>query len=145
MQKKSNWKGKDVLSWNDIDSQVKILVKKIRESGFEFDKIATVTRGGLIPARLIADQFDIKKILVDRPKIYSKTLFVDDIYDTGNTFKKIIPKVVNKENFVYATLLVRRGIKYPKYLIYAKKTHGSEYVVFPWDKQEYNRKHKSTK
>lgn len=141
MQKKSNWKGKHELAWNDIDSQVKILVDKIKKTGFEFDRIATVTRGGLIPARLIADQLDIKKILVDRPKIYRKTLFVDDIYDTGNTFKKVIPKVIDKKNFVFATLVARKGIKYPKQLIYAKKTIDREYVVFPWDKLEYYRKH----
>lgn len=131
--------------WADIDSQVKILVDKIKKSGFEFDKIATVTRGGLIPARLVADQFDIKKILVDRPKIYRKTLFVDDIYDTGNTFKKVIPKVIDKKNFVFATLVARKGIKYPKQLIYAKKTIDREYVVFPWDRLEYYRKHGMTR
>ena len=141
MQKKSNWKGEHELAWAEIDSQVKILVDKIKKTGFEFDKIATVTRGGLIPARLVADQFDIKKILVDRLKIYRKTLFVDDIYDTGNTFKKIIPKVIDKKNFVFATLVARKGIKYPKQLVYAKKTIDREYVVFPWDKLEYYRKH----
>ncbi len=144
MKKKSNWKGRHELAWTDIDSQVNTLVNKIKKTRFEFDKIATVTRGGLIPARLIADRFDIKKILVDRPKIYRKTLFVDDIYDTGNTFRKVIPKVVDKKNFVFATLVARKGIKYPKQLIYAKKTRDREYVVFPWDRVEYYRKHRMT-
>ncbi len=144
MQKKSNWKGKHELAWADIESQVKTLVNKIKKTEFEFDKIATVTRGGLIPARLVADQFDIKKILVDKPKIYPKTLFVDDIYDTGNTFKKVIPSVIDKKNFVFATLVARKGIKYPKQLVYAKKTIDREYVVFPWDKLEYYRKHGKT-
>ncbi len=144
MQKKSNWKGRHELAWADIESQVKTLVNKIKKTEFEFDKIATVTRGGLIPARLVADQFDIKKILVDKPKIYPKTLFVDDIYDTGNTFKKVIPSVIDKKNFVFATLVARKGIKYPKQLVYAKKTIDREYVVFPWDKLEYYRKHGKT-
>ena len=144
MQKKSNWKGKHELAWTEIDSQIKILVDKIKKTGFEFDKIATVTRGGLIPARLVADQFDIKKILVDRSKIHRKTLFIDDIYDTGNTFKKVIPRVIDKKNFVFATLIARKGVKYPKQLVYAKKTIDREYVVFPWDKLEYYRKHRMT-
>ncbi len=98
----------------------------------------------MIPARLVADQFNIKKILVDRSKIYGKTLFVDDIYDTGNTFKKVISRVIDKKNFVFATLVARKGIKYPKQLVYAKKTIDREYVVFPWDKLEYNRKQGKT-
>jgi len=144
LQKRSNWKGKHELTWADIDYQVKILVDKIKKTGFEFDKITTVARGGLIPARLVADQFNIKKILVDRSKIYGKTLFVDDIYDTGNTFKKVISRVIDKKNFVFATLVARKGIKYPKQLVYAKKTIDREYVVFPWDKLEYNRKQGKT-
>ena len=143
MTAKNAWEGKSFLTWSDIDSQVRVLCTKIKKSGFEFDKIATVSRGGLVPARLVADNFDIKKILVDKKKIPKKTLFVDDIYDSGDTFKKILPKVDKQANFLYATIIARTGVKYPKQLVYAKKTRGSEYVVFPWDKLEFERKHKS--
>lgn len=140
MTSRNVWKGKSFLKWSDIDSQINILCQKIKKSGFEFDKIATVSRGGLVPARLVADNFDIKKILVDKKKIPEKTLFVDDIYDSGDTFKKIFPTVDKPENFLYATLMVRAGVKYPKQLVYAKKTRGSEYIVFPWDRLEFERK-----
>lgn len=143
MTAKNAWKGKSFLKWSDIDSQIHTLCARIKKSGFEFDKIATVSRGGLVPARLVADNFDIKKILVDKKNISEKTLFVDDIYDSGDTFKKIFPMVDRPENFLYATLMARAGVKYPEQLVYAKKTHGSEYVVFPWDKLEFERKHKS--
>ncbi len=142
MTAKNAWKGKSFLKWDDIDYQIRILCAKIKKSGFEFDKIATVSRGGLVPARLVADNFNIKKILVDKKKIPEKTLFVDDIYDSGYTFKKIFPTVDKSGNFLYATIMARTGIKYPKQLVYAKKTRGSEYVVFPWDKLEFERTHK---
>lgn len=145
MTSKNNWKGESFLSWPDIESQVKILCAKIKKTGFEFDTIGTVSRGGLVPARLVADNFDIKKIFVDRKKISRRTLFVDDIYDSGDTFKKIFQIVEGPGNFLYATLMARTGVKYPKQLVYAKKTLGSEYVVFPWDKSEYERTHKSIK
>lgn len=135
----NNWKGKSSLTWSDIESQVKVLVTKIRKTGFEFDTIATVSRGGLVPARLVADHFDVKKILIDKNKILPRTLFVDDIYDSGNTFNRIFPLVLEQKNFLYATLVARKGMKYPKQLVYAKKTRGQEYVVFPWDKLESNR------
>lgn len=145
MTAKNAWEGKSFLTWSDIDSQVRVLCTKIKKSGFEFDKIATVSRGGLVPARLVADNFDIKKILVDKKKIPEKTLFVDDIYDSGDTFKKVFPKVDKQANFLYATIIARTGVRYPKQLVYAKKTRGSEYVVFPWDKLEFERKHKQIK
>jgi hypothetical protein len=40
---------------------------------------------------------------------------------------------------VFVTLLARRGKKYPKQLLYAKKTSGNEYIVYPWDKLEFKR------
>ncbi len=141
----NNWNGKSYLTWSDIESQVKVLVTKIRKTGFEFDKIATVSRGGLVPARLIADHFDIKKILVDKNKISSRTLFVDDIYDSGDTFNRIIPLVLKSKSFLYATLIARKDVKYPPQLVFAKKTLGQEYVVFPWDKLESNRNSKHIK
>ena len=124
------------MTWSDIESCVKILSDEIKKTGFEFDAIATISRGGLVPARLVADRFNIKKILVDKNIIPKRTLFIDDIYDSGDTFKKIIPLIQDPKNFVYATLVARKGVRYPKQLVYAKKTQGQEYVVFPWDKLE---------
>jgi len=141
----NNWKGKSYLTWSDIESQVKVLATKIRKTGFEFDKIATISRGGLVPARLVADHFDIKKILVDKNKISSRTLFVDDIYDSGDTFNMIIPLVLKPKSFLYATLIARKGVKYPSQLVFAKKTLGQEYVVFPWDTLEVNMNSKHIK
>lgn len=139
MVQTNNWKGKSTLTWADIESQVTVLATKIQKSGFEFDTIATVSRGGLVPARLVADHFNIKKILVDKNKIPPRTLFVDDIYDSGNTFDKIFPLVIEPKNFLYATLVARKGMKYPRQLVYAEKTQGREYIVFPWEKLESKR------
>jgi len=127
------------VTWTDIERLTKLLSKKILESSKTFSSISTVSRGGLIPARLLADHLGIDTILVDKNKISSDSLFVDDIYDSGKTFKKIIQKVTNPSNFVYATLFARTGKKYPKQLVYAQKTKGAEYIVFPWDALEYRR------
>jgi len=43
---------------------------------------------------------------------------------------------------VFVTLFARRGKKYPKQLVYAKKTDNNAYVVFPWDKLEFKRSQK---
>jgi uncharacterized protein len=136
---KSNWKGKSSLTWSDIESQVTILSGKIEKTGFEFDRIATVSRGGLVPARLIADHFNIRKILIDKKRIPKRNLFVDDIYDSGDTFKRVFQLATEPKNFIYATLVVRKGMRCPPQLVYAKKTRGQEYVVFPWDRLESKR------
>ncbi len=127
------------VSWSEVEKLIKILSEKINSMSQEFSNISTISRGGLVPARLLADRLGIDSILVDQKKISSNSIFIDDIYDSGNTFKKIINKVDSPSDFVYATLFARRGKKYPKQLIYAKKTKNNNYIVFPWDKLEYKR------
>jgi len=127
------------VTWTDIERLTKLLSKKIYTLSKNFSSISTISRGGLVPARLLADHMGINTILIDKNKIPPYSLFVDDIYDSGNTFKKIIPKVTDPSNFVYATLFARKGKKYPKQLVYAQMTKGNEYIVYPWDKLEYRR------
>ena len=127
------------VTWTEIEKLIEVLSSKIQLLSREFSSISTITRGGLIPARLLADHLGIDSILVDQKKIPFDSLFVDDIYDSGNTFKKILNKVEDPSNLVFVTLFARRGKKYPKQLIYGKKTDSSSYVVYPWDKLEYKR------
>ncbi len=125
------------ISWSEVEKLIKILSEKIILKSQEFSSISTISRGGLVPARLLADHLGLDIIVVNPKKIPSDSIFVDDIYDSGNTFKKIINRVDHPSDFLYATLFARRGKKYPKQLIYAKKTKNNSYVVFPWDKLEY--------
>ncbi len=127
------------LSWSEVEKLIKILSEKIISMPQEFSSISTISRGGLVPARLLADHLGIDIIVVNPKKIPSDSIFVDDIYDSGNTFKKIINKVDRPSDFMYVTLFARRGKKYPKQLIYAKKTKNNSYIVYPWDKLEYKR------
>ncbi len=125
------------VNWNDIESLVVILSKNILKLSRSFSSITTISRGGLIPSRLLADSLGIKKIFVDQKIICSNSLFVDDIFDTGKTFHDVFSNVDDPSKFIFATLLARRGMKYPEQLIYAEKTFNDSYVVFPWDKLEF--------
>jgi uncharacterized protein len=135
----------DTISWTRIESFVKILAKKVKATGKEFNSISTISRGGLVPARLMADHLDIHEIHTDKNKVPSDSLFIDDIYDSGDTFKKIISKVDDPNLLVYATLFARRGKRYPKQLIFSQQTKGNEYVVYPWDRLEHKRMKKFQK
>ena len=129
-----------IVSWDEIELLVKTLSIKISKLQRNFSNITTLSRGGLVPSRLLADHLRIKKIFVDKKKISSDSLFVDDIFDSGETFNKILPNVDFPSKLVFATLFARPGKKYPKQLVYAKKTDNDVYVVFPWDKLEFRRR-----
>ena len=125
------------LSWDDIERSVELLTAKILSLPRTFSSIDTVSRGGLVPSRLIADHLGIEKIYVDQNRISSDSLFVDDIFDTGDTFNKIIPRYDDSSKFVFAALFARIGKNYPTNLLYGEQTRDNEYVVFPWDRIEY--------
>jgi len=127
------------VSWNDIENTVQIVSKKISKLSKNFSSISTISRGGLIPSRLLADSLGIEKIFVDQKTVSSDSLFVDDIFDTGKTYSDIISKVSNSSEITFATLFVRRGMTLPEQLIYGQQTFDDSYVVFPWDKLEYEK------
>lgn len=130
----------DIVSWKRVEQLSYVLWEHItKKTNTRFNSISTISRGGLVPARLMADIMGINEILVDRNQIPRDSLFVDDIYDSGSTFKKVITKTEDPKSLVYATLFARKGKQYPKQLIYATDTKSSEYVVFPWERFEHRR------
>lgn len=125
----------DYKNWSEIESGITKLVQKIQNK--KFKTISTISRGGLVPARLVADRLGIKQILVDGESIPEDSLFVDDIYDSGETFRKIIQRADNPDELVFATIYARRKESYPKQLVYAELTRNTEYIVYPWDRFEH--------
>ena len=127
------------VTWIDIENSVQIVSKKILNLSKNFSSISTVSRGGLIPSRLLADSLGIEKIFVDQKTISSESLVVDDIFDTGKTFSNLFSKASNPSEFTFVTLFARRGMNFPEQLIYGNQTRDDSYVVFPWDKFEFEK------
>ena len=125
------------VSWPEIDSLIENLSNLILKSKNKFSSITTLSRGGLVPSRLLADHLGIEKIFVDEKVISIDSLVVDDIFDSGKTFDKIISKSEDSSKLVFATIFARRGKKFPTQLIYGEETNDDGYVVFPWDKVEF--------
>jgi hypoxanthine phosphoribosyltransferase len=125
------------VSWPEIDSLIENLSNLILKSKNKFSSITTLSRGGLVPSRLLADQLGIEKIFVDEKVIPINSLVVDDIFDSGKTFDKIISKSEDSSKLLFATIFARRGKKFPTQLIYGEETNDDGYVVFPWDKVEF--------
>ena len=130
------------VTWSKIDSLIQVLSDLVLKSPRTFSSISTLSRGGLIPSRLLADHLGIQTILVDQKIISSNSLVVDDIFDSGVTFEKILSKIDDPSQLFFVTLFARREKKYPPQLVYAAKTNDDAYIVFPWDVLEFKNSQK---
>ncbi len=133
------------------------LAKKIINRGKKYDCIVGISRGGLIPTRLLSDFLDIKDIRIirsiyykgtgetlERPEIDISTLgdvrnkrvlIVDDVADTGDTLRMVKEEIIRKGagKVEIATLYVKpwRNVKIDYYVAETDK-----WIVFPWEIRE---------
>lgn len=130
------------MSWAKVDSILNRIMGILKTK--KFDVIYYHGRGGMVPARLLADRLSIEVIQsLNQPIITDgKILFIDDIYDTGKTHK-IVSKMLKKQDVTYCYLYERKGVQLPDGVITGIETEGEEYVVFPWDKNEFRLSQKS--
>lgn len=136
------------ISWEDFHKDTKNLCEKIKKSG-NYNKIVAVSRGGLMPSGIVAYELGIRNVEAVNVSSYDddkecinsevkclsnvgvvdeKTLVIDDLSDTGSTFK-LLKKLFPKAKFV-VVYAKPKGIGEPD--IY-EKTLPDKWVVFPWD------------
>lgn len=137
------------ISWDEFHQDVKNLCKKIKETKQEFNKIVAISRGGFIPAGIIAYELNIRNSAVINISTYvgskhlklnkvnnpqsvgevdEKTLIIDDISDSGQTFEVMRRTFPNgKFVTVYAK---EKGIKQVD--IFERQV-PEKWLVFPWD------------
>lgn len=94
--------GKQICSWQEIESLVKEIAVQVKKSGVRYSCILAIAKGGMVPARLLSRELGIDTIqlvpvhnknlvksempVLDTSKRY---LVIDDIYDTGDTCHKV--------------------------------------------------------
>jgi hypoxanthine phosphoribosyltransferase len=98
------------LSWKKFYKDCLLLAKKIADKKIKIDRIIAISRGGLIPARILSDflQLPISNIvissyhslkqlkepeIIEVAKINLKNqivLIVDEVSDTGKTFQRAL-------------------------------------------------------
>jgi len=62
---------REILTWDDVEAVVGVLLKQLREAG-TFDAMVVITRGGIVPGGLLGEALDITTILtaaVDFPEV----------------------------------------------------------------------------
>ena len=104
---------KDVVDWPKLEGLVKQLAEQVRG---EHDVMLCITRGGLVPAGMLAYLLGIRNILVAAVAFYDqngqvadqpvflqfpadpllhgkRVLIVDEVWDTGTTIEAVIERV----------------------------------------------------
>ena len=143
----SNYKKTYPISWDQLHRDSKALAWRLL-SHDPFTGIIAITRGGLVPAAIIARELDIH--LVDTICISSYNwkekkgdaemlkkfegegdgwLLIDDLVDTGRT-AQIVREMVPKAHFatVYAKPAGRPAVD-----TYITEVSQDTWILFPWD------------
>ncbi len=137
------------ITWEEFHRDVKALAQKIKSSG-DYNKIIAISRGGLLPAGILAYELDIRnsqainissydnnydrrpdeKVEIDCNigEVDEKTLVVDDLSDSGRTFR-IMRERLPEARFV--SVYVKEAGK-EVVDIYSRQI-PDQWVVFPWD------------
>jgi len=150
------------LNWKDFENCCYCLNQKFLLNNYIPDVIIGLSRGGVIPARILSDILNNLNLYFIDVKLYDgtnkrdcavirsdfelseikdkKVIIVDDIYDSGTTIKSVVSHLKSKEfnDISTATLYAREGLEeYPNY--YSKIVKRKDWIVFPWEKNEFKK------
>ena len=133
--------GKERCSWFEIHYLVKEVAK---QAGKNYDCILGIANGGIIPARLLAEELGMdavqlvpvrkKKVIaeelppLDKKKKY---LIIDDIYDTGDICSKVAEAMKGYDfDFAFCMSRYRQDAG-----ITGRILNHSRWIIFPWEKE----------
>jgi hypoxanthine phosphoribosyltransferase len=151
----------EVPAWNQVYAMLLSQAEKIRRSGFKPDVIVGVSRGGWIPARVLADFLEITDLATVGVEFYvgvaetrnepvltqqvsadvkgRKALLVDDVADTGKSMRLAIEHLRQQgATEIRVATVYYKPFSMIKPDFYEKETR--RWVVFPWDTKENLRK-----
>jgi uncharacterized protein len=138
------------LTWSNIEALVEQLAVRIKAAQIEFDMIAAVGNGGLIPARLMQRELgidNVRMILIDRKKkdflelpewpLSQRVLVVDDIFDTGKTMMNILDNLKRNYDPVGAVLVAKVPVAdeiFRGFTLLDTSPNYKKWIIFPWEK-----------
>ncbi len=136
---------KEYIGYEEINAECKKLAYLLADQGFK--RIIAVARGGLVPACILAQFLGIREIssisLVSyegekraelkclvAPEICidEKTLFVDDLYDSGSTYRYLKEKSPAAKAAVLFCKDPAAALDFP-----AAPKEAGKWLVFPWE------------
>jgi xanthine phosphoribosyltransferase len=134
------------VGWEELHRHSRALAWRLLELG-PWRGIVAVTRGGLVPAAIVARELDVRlvdticiasygdrnqgaiEVLKSMPGDGAGYLIVDDLVDTGRT-AELVRKILPKAHFatVYAKPLGR-----PLVDTFITEVSQDTWILFPWD------------
>ena len=132
--------------WNTIDDLVKEVAN--RASSFKPTHIVGITRGGLIPAVMLSHSFDLPMETLGvsfrdnrathhtkfKPIDDARYLIVDDINDSGTTFK-VVSDIFRNRRLIFATsALINKEKSGFDVDFYGEMFYYDDWINFPWEK-----------
>jgi hypoxanthine phosphoribosyltransferase len=144
------------LSWTDVDKLVVSLLPRLQS--YDFDLVIAITRGGIIPGAIVAEQLAIQQVLVASVDFYQdeaydldwpvfmqfpadsflrgkRVLTVDDIWDRGKQTVSVMERVEQAGGRPYSLVLHYK----PHRSQFEGKTpdfYGAEtrdWIIYPWE------------
>ena len=116
------------VTWEEIEELVDILAKQITKSGYQIEYIFGLQRGGLIPAVLLSHKLNIP---MTQELTRQNILVVDDICDSGETFKEFF---LEYPNSIFACLHFKPHTSSFNPDFSANKFFSDAWIVYPWEK-----------
>ena len=136
------------VSWEQLHRDAKALAWRLAERG-PYERIVAITRGGLVPAHIIARELDVRVIdtvcissydhETQRAAAVLKAvasegegagwLIVDDLVDTGAT-GRIVREMLPKAHF--ATIYAKPAGR-PMVDTFVTEVSQDTWILFPWD------------
>lgn len=123
-------KSKIYLSWDEIETLVDNLCTQITRSSIQIDSIFGIPRGGLIPAVTLSHKLGIP--MTQDPNM-SNILVVDDICDSGETFKEFWLKHPNSK-FACLHFKPHTSTFNPHFSV--NKLYSDEWIQYPWESKD---------
>jgi len=86
---------KQWITWHDIQLKCEEIVRQIKESGFEPKHIVGLSRGGLIPATIIANHLKVREVYVHGYHSYDDETNMRDIDNPhGVMYQDVVPDLM---------------------------------------------------
>lgn len=130
--------------WGFIWPEINRLAKKIQGDSLVAEMVVGVSRGGLIPAAMLARQLNLPFVSIDPDEGLHQfgencVVIMDDIFDTGDTLNKLFEEG-GGERHIYCCLYNKNQPIDELHMLqspdYAVDIHTDRWVVFPWESED---------
>lgn len=143
---------KEFISWEQFHKDTKTLSSMLKKRSLNFKGIVAISRGGLVPASIIASELNITNVELVAINSYDKTgpleefkvytlpnhaiedmgkgwLVVDELVDTGSTFI-YLNNILPHSTFVS---VYTKNLEIPYLQLYVKEFSKDTWLCLPWE------------